>query len=416
VLDHPKRRIGYVVKRYPVYSETFIVNEILAHEAAGMSIEVFALRPTVDGHFQDRIARVRARVNYLPSEAKAGALWGAIDRASQVLPNLWATLETAQGEDSNDIYQAALLAREVELKGIGQLHAHFATSAASIARLAARFAGIPFTFTAHAKDIFHESVRQDDLRRKLQDAAAVITVSDFNLQYLRQTYDQAASRVHRVYNGLDLEEFPYQSPHGRRPRIVAVGRLVEKKGFSDLIDACAILAGRNREFGCQIVGAGRLETELREQIARHELQECVELLGPRPQTEVSQLVRSAAVFAAPCVVGADGNRDGLPTVLLEAMALGTPCVATDVTGIPEVVHNGQTGVLIPQRDPPALAASLERLLSDERLGMRLAAQARQSVETHFDIHRNTADMRTIFQAATSAQPEPQRMPLQEIVG
>jgi glycosyltransferase involved in cell wall biosynthesis len=410
--DH--RPVGYVVKRYPVYSETFIVNEILAHEAAGISIEVFALKPTVDGHFQDRIARVRARVNYLPSEAKSGALWHAMEQASAVLPNLWSVLEAVRGEDSNDVYQALVLARHVALNGVRHLHAHFATSATSVARIAARLAGVPYTFTAHAKDIFHDSVRPDDLRRKLHDATGVITVSDFNLVHLRQTFGFTAARVRRVYNGLDLVEFPYQPPRDRHPRIVAVGRLVEKKGFSDLVEACAILAGRNRRFHCQIVGAGNLEAELRGQIVEHQLQACVELLGPRPQAEVLQLIQEAAVFAAPCVIGTDGNRDGLPTVLLEAMALGTPCVATDVTGIPEVLQHEKTGLMVPQHDPPALASAIERLLSDERLGVQLAGHARQLIESDFDIHQNTAHIRAIFQTVGGRHVESHAAPLQEV--
>ncbi len=406
--------IGYVVKRYPVYSETFIVNEILAHEAAGTAIKIFALRPTADGHFQDRIARVRAQVHYLPSEGKSGALWRAIAEASAVLPDLYSSLETVRGEESNDIYQALVLARHVALGGISHLHAHFATSATSVARLAARFAGVPFTFTAHAKDIFHDSVSMDHLRRKLQDAASVITVSDFNLAHLRQTFGSAGARAYRVYNGLDLEEFPYQSPRRRQPRVVAVGRLVEKKGFADLVEACAILARGGCRFDCQIIGTGEHEADLRQQIVERELHTCVELLGPRPQADVSRLIQEAAVLAAPCVIAADGNRDGLPTVLLEAMALGTPCIATDVTGIPEVVRHGQTGMIVPQRDPPAIAAAIKRLLLDPRLAVQLAGQARRLIESQFDVHRNASQIRAIFAAANSAPRERQVAPFQEV--
>ena len=412
--DSEKRAIGYVVKRYPVYSETFIVNEILAHEAAAVPIEIFALRPTADGHFQDRIARVRAQVNYLPAEDKSGALWRAIELASDVMPNIGSILDTLRGENSNDIYQALVLARRVALGGISHLHAHFATSATSVARLAARFACVPFTFTAHAKDIFHESVRPDDLRRKLEDAAAVITVSDFNLDHLRQTFGAAAARAYRVYNGLDLEDFPYRAPRHRQPRIVAVGRLVEKKGFADLIEACSILAGAGCRFHCQIIGTGELEAGLRQQIADRELQSCVELLGPRPQIHVSRLIQEAAVLAAPCVIATDGNRDGLPTVLLEAMALGTPCIATEVTGIPEVVRHGKTGIIVSQHHPPALAAAIERLLHDEPLAVQLAEGARRLIESEFDIHRNASQIRAILEAANSAPSESRTGALQEV--
>jgi glycosyltransferase involved in cell wall biosynthesis len=405
-------RVGYVVKRYPRYSETFIVNEILAHERDGLEVRIFSLRPPNDSHFQEAIARVRAPVRYLylPAEGltsepltaealKAADFWTAFGKAGEVLPGLWTAFKAAQGEEARAVYQALLLAREARLQGIGHLHAHFASAATTVARLAACFAGLPYTFTAHAKDIFHESVRPDDLRRKLSDAAAVVTVSDYNRAYLEQTYGPETARVKRIYNGLDLERFPYEAPHDRPRRVVAVGRLIEKKGFADLVEACALLAGRGRPFRCEIIGAGEQEADLRARIEGRGLRGLVDLLGPRPQGEVIRRVQGAAAFAAPCVVGADGNRDGLPTVLLEAMALGTPCVSTDVTGIPEVVQHGETGLLVPQHDPAALARALERLLDEPALGVRLADRARRLIEAEFDIHRNAARLREIFAAA-----------------
>jgi len=392
--------VGYVVKMYPRYSETFIVTEILAHEAAGLPIEIFSLRPSDDSHFQDMIARVRAPVHYLPAEGlKAAGLWAAIEEASQLLPGIWSALEAARGEEARYVYQAVRLAREARRRGIRHLHAHFASSATTVTRLAARFAGLPYTVTAHAKDIFHESVDPEDLRRKLNDAAAVVTVSDYNLAYLRETYGPAAARVQRIYNGLDLHRFPYASPADRPPQIVGVGRLVEKKGFVDLIDACALLARRGRDFDCRILGTGELTGELRARIERLGLEDRVHLTGPRPQNELREHLHGAAVFAAPCIHAADGNRDGLPTVLLEAMAMGTPCVSTDVTGIPEVVRDGETGLQVPQRDPAALATAIERLLDDAGLRVRLASQARRLIESEFDIRQNTVRLREIFLAA-----------------
>jgi len=231
----------------------------------------------------------------------------------------------------------------------------------------------------------------------------VVTVSDYNLAYLQENYGPAARRARRIYNGLDFERFPYRPPHERPPQIVGVGRLVEKKGFADLIEACAILAAEGREFSCRIIGTGEQETAMRAQIARLGLEDRVELLGPRPQGELVRHVRDAAVFAAPCVVGADGNRDGLPTVLLEAMALGTPCVSTAVTGIPEVVRDGETGLMVPQRDPAALATAIGRLLAERDLRVRLAERARRLVEANFDVRRNAALLREVFYAACEAR-------------
>ena len=291
-------RVGYVLKRYPRYSETFIVNEILAHEAAGLEIEIFSLRPPSDTHFQDTIARVRAPVTYIPHEGpKAALLWSAIKATGERLPEIWCALSMAKEEDVRDVYQSVLLASEIMMKRIEHLHAHFGSLATTIARLASRFTGIPYTFTAHAKDIFHESVQPDDLRRKLADAAATVTVSDYNVDYLHERYGPSTARVRRIYNGLDLDKFTYSSPEARSSLILAVGRLVEKKGFGDLIEACAILAAQGCEFTCRIIGEGELRTELQEQIARLGMQSRVELAGPRPQSEVIEEMGGAGLFA-----------------------------------------------------------------------------------------------------------------------
>ncbi|MBD2091514.1 glycosyltransferase [Microcoleus sp. FACHB-1515] len=418
-------RVAYVLKRYPRYSETFIVNEILAHEAAGLEIEIFALRPPCDTHFQNIISQVRAPVTYIqqpdqgrnsasltsPTPTAASYFWAELQEASQVIPGFWSKLAVAQGELDGTVYQAAWLAREVQLRRIDHIHAHFGSIATSVARLASHFTGVPYSFTAHAKDIFHESVQPQEMQRKLADAAFVVTVSDYNLRYLQQTYK--ADRVQRIYNGLDLSQLTYRSPHNHPLRIISVSRLVEKKGLSDLIDACAILQQQGWEFCCQLVGTGPLEASLRQQIDRLGLQSVVEIVGPRPQNEVFELVQQATIFAAPCVIGSDGNRDGLPTVLLEAMALGTPCIATDVTGIPELVRHEQTGLIVPQHDPQQLAIALQRLFSDDALRVTLSKQARGLIEAEFDIHRNAAVLRSRFQPA---DPTLHQKALQEVGG
>jgi glycosyltransferase involved in cell wall biosynthesis len=412
-VSHPETfRVGYVVKRYPRYSETFIVREILAHEAAGLSIEIFTLRPTNDGHFQDLIVRVKARVNYLylPAEGllpetlaaatlTAAHFWRALTEAADELPGLWTALDDLRDEEARHIYQALQLAREVRRKEIPHLHAPFASDACTVARLAARFAGISYSLTARAKDIFHDSVRPDDLRRKLQDAGGIVTISDFHLDYLRRTYGTLVADTQRIYNGLDLDEFSYASPKDRPSVIVAIGRLVEKKGFKDLIDACDLLVQQGVSSQCRIIGAGALREELQSQVGRLGLEGRVEFLGPLPQSAVIWEIRGGAALAMPCIVGADGDRDGLPNVIQEALALGTPVVSTDVTGIPEVVRHEETGLQVPQHDSEELAAALRRLLTDSDLRVRLADAGRRMREAEFDIRQNTKQRRAIFRAA-----------------
>jgi colanic acid/amylovoran biosynthesis glycosyltransferase len=409
-------KIGYVLKRYPRYSETFVVNEILAHEAMGMDIDIFALRPTRDSHFQNIIARVRASVTYIrkPVEGRvsdslntlsptpASYFWAELQEVALVIPDFWQKLGYAAGERASVVYQAAWLAREVRLRQITHLHAHFGSVATSVARLAANFADIPYTFTAHAKDIYHDSVDLEDMKRKLGDSAGVVTVSDYNLRYLQQVYGSVANSVRRIYNGLDLSQFSYTSPANRPPLILSVGRLVEKKGLSILIEACALLQQWGCDFQCQIVGTGELAGQLNTQIARLNLTDRVCLMGARPQNEVFELMQQAAVFAAPYIIGRDGNRDALPTVLLEAMALGTPCVGTDVTGIPELIRHQQTGFIVSQNNGEALALALGKLLENPSLRVELATEARKLMESEFDIHTNAAALRQLFLSTSNS--------------
>lgn len=389
----PESHIGYVLKRYPRYSETFIVNEILAHEAAGQQLTIFSLLAPGDTHFQDAIARVRAPVYYLLAERglRASDFWQGLRGVD--LAQLPAD---AADEDGRIVYQAALLARAVRSHGLTHLHAHFATQATSVARLASYLSGCSYSFTAHAKDIFHNDVSALDLSRKLADASATVSVSDFNVDYLQQHYGLAAERVQRIYNGLELDRFSYSAPYHRRPHIVAVGRLVEKKGFPVLIDACGLLAAAGVDFTCEIIGAGPLEQALHEQIKQRGLGRCISLLGPRPQQEIIERVRAGAMFVAPCIQATDGDRDGLPTVLLEAMALGTPSIASDVTGIPEIIQDEITGLLLPQHNPQALSMAMQRLLHNPELGQHMARAARRLIETEFDIHTNAAQLRACF--------------------
>ena len=393
-------RVGYVLKRYPRYSETFIVTEILAHEASGIEVEIFSLKPPDDAHFQDAIARVKAPVHYLSTEGlKLVDFWEALRTASQALPGIWNALGTARDQDVREVYQAVQLTHIAYQKNIDHIHAHFATSATSVARLSSLFSGVPYSFTAHAKDIFHESVSSKDFQDKLDDAAGIVTVSEYNASYLRENYRIAADNIRCIYNGLEIERFPYSDSSVRPPLVIAVGRLVEKKGFADLIEACGLLDRRGCNFTCQIIGTGELEDYLRATIDSLGLKGRVTMIGAIPQFEVIQRVMRAAVLTAPCIVGTDGNRDGLPTVLIEAMALGTPCISTDVTGIPEVVQDGKTGLTVRQHDPAGLAAAIERLLSDPPLRRELGVRAREMVEEKFNSRNNAESLRSVFLAA-----------------
>lgn len=399
---HGRPYIGYVLKRYPRFSETFVVNEILAHERSGLRIDIFALGPVEESHFQDGISRVRAPVTRLGSKQRnCETYWALVLQAYRELPHFSVQLANTLHLNVHELAQAIMLALAVKARGIQHLHAHFATRAATVTRLAARFSGISWSFTAHAKDIYYPYENSKEMDAKLRDAAQAITVSDYNLRYLRQRYGDNARRAIRIYNGIDLAQFPWLAPDNRPRHILAVGRLVVKKGFDVLIDALQLLHQRGESFHCTLTGDGPLRDELLARIAEYGLNERVTLNGSRPQPEIIAAMRQSAMVVAPCVVSEEGDRDGLPTVLLEAMALGTPVVSTEVAGIPELVSDGQTGLCVAPRDPSALAEAMQRLLNDPALPLELSMQARMRIEQHYDIDRNSVLLREVFATAAA---------------
>lgn len=401
-------RIGYVLKVYPRFSETFIVTEILAREAIGDELSIYALKPTSDARFHPEIARVQARVNWVPRPLNMCELWeqiaGSLD--PRLLERFPAVLPVIRELPGFEAAQGLALAASVLRDGIDHLHAHFASLAGRMAWIASSLTGVPYTVTTHAKDLYHESVDPAWLRRVCGDAEQVIAISRFNEEHLRRELAGTGADIRLRYNALELDRFPYrpaQQPDGPL-RIAAVGRLVPKKGFADLIDAIAALRVQGRPVEARIAGDGELRGELQERISRAGLDGHVHLIGPRTQQEVRELIADAHVFVVPCVPAADGNIDGLPTVALEAMAGGTPVIGTAVSGLPEVIRDGETGILLPPGDPAALAGALARVADGSVDLPRLAAGARRLIEEHFDSREQAATL-SAWQRGT---PAPQR--------
>ncbi|MDR6555717.1 glycosyltransferase involved in cell wall biosynthesis [Arthrobacter pascens] len=403
---------AYVLKMYPRFSETFIVSEILAREARGERIEIFALRPTTDARFHPELARVKAPVTYLGRPQSSSGVWESFRTAASA--GLTDDVARAFGElaaaDPDDAVQAINLATELQRRNVRHLHAHFASAATAVTRLASLITGIPYSFTAHAADIFRDTVSREDLRAKLSDAHHVVTISDYNLRYLRHHFPQQADRLRLVRNGLELARFTYRDPRpvGTTVRMAAVGRLVEKKGFQHLLPALASLIGSGVRADVRIAGTGMMAEELQSALDGLGLSRHVRMLGPQTQDQIHELLDWADVFVAPCVVGSDGNADGIPTVLLEAMATGTPCVSTTVTGIPEVIRDGSTGVLVEPGNPAALAAAIRRVTLPGADRTLLARNARALIEQEYDAGRQATALSRL-----SLQTLPQRPDLRE---
>jgi colanic acid/amylovoran biosynthesis glycosyltransferase len=388
-------RVGYVLKRFPRFSETFILNELLALQALGIECHIFSLLAPPDEPRHARLADLRAPVTYL-SKATGPALIADPDDAVLFAGNDPRSVASLQGK-------AAEVARLARAAGITHLHAHFGSDPTTVALLAAREIGGTFSYTAHARDIYHTYVSPEvdaaKRRAKLNEAAFTVTVSDCNAGHLATLCPEAADRIHRVYNGIDLSLF---SPADavEPGRVIAVGRLVEKKGFGVLVDACALLRDRGLEFDCRIIGDGPLQGALQAQINALNLGGRVTLAGPMPQERLAAELGSATIAVLPCVITPDGDRDGLPTVLLEAMGKGIPVVTTTVTGGPEIVAEGETGLLCNPGDPVGLADALETLILDPQRARAMGAAGRRRAERLFDLTTNAAQLSGHFARVT----------------
>jgi len=389
--------LAYLFERFPSFTQTFCYREIVELRRQGVSPAIFSVRRPVNEPAQDWDASIVGQVEYLPGDEQ---LVREVNRAASKakLPES-ATREIAAWGRKTDflrLYQAAYLGPRLQAIGVRHLHAHFAGLAARTAYWIERFFGIGFSFTAHANDMFAPKPFEISLGELIGAARAVVTVSDFGVRFLQEKYPNHAAKMHRVYNGIDLGRFQRADFSAAPLAIVSIGRLIEKKGFHDLIEACRLLRERGIAFRCEIIGEGPLETLLRDQIASAGLTSVVALTGPLPQGEVIERLARSALFVLPCVAEAGGGMDNLPTVVMEAMAAGLPVVSTAVGGVPEMVGDGVTGRLVPEHQPLALADALAQILADQRLAQSLGEAGRQRAAELFAIGQNVEALRALF--------------------
>lgn len=402
----PLGGIGYVCGRFPVLSETFILNEILALEARGVPIHIFSLDRPKDSRFHEDLSQLKARVRYLPDAVNHQLLRHHQGIAQRERTRYTRALRQALANDKDEFFwrflQGGYIANRARRLRLHHLHAHFARRATDAAFFASMLSGIPYSFTAHAYDIYRTDIDTQTLRQRMKQAKFVVTVSEFNKAYLERLSRGAAEKIVRVYNGIDLERFVPHDPPPRPPfTILCVARLIEKKGLPILIEACQHLHAHGETFRCWIVGTGVLGAQLEKLIARWRLHEQVFLLGPHTQREVLERYHSAHLFVLPCLVGADGNRDGLPVSIVEALACGLPVVTTPITGIPEVVRHQHNGLLVPDQDPQALAHAIESLIHNHQLYRHLQSNARASMATTFDLRHTAEALHHLFEEGRS---------------
>nr|WP_255647737.1 glycosyltransferase family 4 protein [Ensifer sp. IC4062] len=402
------------MKGYPRLSETFIAQELLGLERAGHELVLVALRRPTDGKRHPVHDEIRADVHYLP-EYLHEEPWRVLRAALQLMPKagFWRALRPFLADLVRDpsrnrfrrFGQALVLVAEWP-GGATWLHAHFIHTPASVTNYASIIAGIPWTCSAHAKDIWTSA--NWELSGKLDRARWTVTCTRSGFEHL-QSLTPEKSCVHLSYHGLDLDRFPaFGGHHSRRDgsdpadpvRIVSVGRAVAKKGYDVLLKALSLLPG-DLNWRFDHIGAGELAGDLKKLATQLGLAERVHWKGALDQTDVLQHYRDSDIFALACRVAANGDRDGLPNVLVEASSQRLPCVSTSVSGVPELLTDYANGLLVPPEDPRALALALERLVRDPDLRRQLGAAAEKRVRAEFDHHSSVTQLIGLFQSEWS---------------
>jgi len=384
---------AYLFERFPSFGQTFCYREVAELHRQGITPPIFSVRNPKDEPPQDWDTRIVERVHYLPEEKELLDDVGRASKKRRLSPTIIAALdEWGRRTDFLRLYQAVYVGLRLQDLGIDHVHAHFAGMAARTAFWIAKFFPITFSFTAHANDIFAPRKFEIGLDKLVEKARAIITETDYSEKFLRERFPECADRIHRVYNGLNLAEFGRANFSSDPPLIVAIGRLIVKKGFANLIRACALLVERGRLFQCEIFGEGPLENQLLGQIEESGLKELIQLPGPKPQHQLRERLAAANVFVLPSVPEAEGGMDNLPTVIMEAMATGLPVVSTRIGGIPEMVIDNETGFLVRPDDPVLLADAIEKVINDRSLGQKLGQAGHGRAQTLFSIEKNVRDL------------------------
>lgn len=431
------KRFAYLMGTFPALTETFVLGEIQALVDAGVHVELYSLRRPRTAHDRSHGEDLASRTHYGPPPWDPG-VWAANLRVLRRMPGRYLrTLAAVAARTAfNPVHclkslglfpVAIAFAENMAAKGLEHVHAHWASYPATAAYVVSRVLGIPYSITAH---VYDATLIRSLMREKIRRASFVVTCNAWSARRLAALVPEARPRIVLNYHGITLERFvPNGGPQVTAPagvfRIFSCGSLHPRKGFPVLLEACRRLRDRGRAFHCTILGEGPERPRLERIIADHDLRACVTLLGAQPHREVLRHYRDADLFVLACMTDYLGWReilscpllllevgpaipfrpltDGIPNVLVEAMAMGLPVVSTTVAGVPEAIEDGHTGLLVPEQDPGALAAAIERLMDDPALRDRLGRNARTDVQERFDRRRNVQDLVRILDHSTNGR-------------
>ena len=385
-------RLGYLFERFPSFTQTFCAREIAELYRQGVTPPVFSVRRPKDDPPQG-IPLDHIPVFYVPN-TNSLEFKLKTKLISSRLTKLWSG--SGDQRDKGRFREAVYLGPKLRKAGVSHLHVHFAGLASRTAWWIKRLFGITYSFTGHANDIFCPKPDQrTTLKDLVEEASFVVTVSDYSARMLRHDFPKA--KIFRVYNGLDLSLFRRATPTAEPLKIISVGRLIEKKGFPFLIEACAQLRAQEIPFTCEIVGDGPDRELLAQQIRSLSLEPRVHLLGPKAQPEIIQLLARSSLFVFPAIHDRSGDTDNLPTVLIEAMASGLPVVASNIAGIPEIVRHGENGLLVAEKDSNQLAASIQRLQANAALLRGYSEKSLSLAKEHFALSKTVRQLKDVFE-------------------
>ena len=425
------RAVAYILKGFPRLSEMFIASEIYRLEQLGLGLKLYVLTPSDESMRHEIVDRIQTKPDYLPATTSLSAtplfqwlrknvpaflpgigrvLWhnprgmaraagAALAQSLRARARFWSIPKKQYLKEF--LKATALADRLSRTPEVDHLHAHFSHGATTVTWLSSLITGLPFSFTAHAKDIYCESLNPAGLlSRKMEAAKFVITCTDANRKHLQSL---SSTPVHCIYHGLNadfsrlLRGQPSATRRSGHLRILAVGRLVSKKGFDTLVQACAILKSLDVSFETVIIGeSGDHERELRNLISRYGLEAQVRLAGPATQAQLLREYQQATVFCLPCRVLSDGDRDGIPNVLMEAMSCGLPVVTTDISGIPELIRNDVNGILVSPDSPAEIALAVQRVFREPLLAESLGRNAVKTIRENFDGDQTTKELLTLL--------------------
>ncbi|WP_417511591.1 glycosyltransferase family 4 protein [Methylophaga sp.] len=401
-------KLAYLAPEIPALSATFVYNEILALNELGHEIIPFSVHKPIMLATDEHLETLRSRVSYLYATPKKHIVFSHLNLLFKNPIRYLKAFTECVGDmfkvnilsrDARGLFYrffyAARLAQELKENAIQHLHVHFAHVPTDIAMYASMMSGISFSVTAHANDIFERGLLLD---KKVERSSFFATISDFNRQYIQQTYQVDPDKLEIIRCGVDSRVFTRKSSTAVSSpvRIGVVGRLVEKKGIDTLISALAILNIQFSDFVVEIAGSGPLEEELKQQVTQLDLNDKVVFLGPLPHDQVVKFVRELDLFVLPCKKDKQGDMDGIPVVLMEAMMVGTAVISSRISGIPELVIDEETGKLIEPGNSEQLAGAILELIKDEALRGALISHAEKKVQQEFAQDINAKRLEALF--------------------